>query len=346
MKPVIVIPAYQPDRELITLAEALCKTGAMLIIVNDGSSPVFASIFEELQHRPNITVLKHAINLGKGQALKTAFHYFLNHFSSEIPGVVTADADGQHRVHDILRLADALFSQPHTLSLGARTFTKTTPWKSRMGNQLTCTVFRLLIGKKLQDTQTGLRAIPRELLPMLLKTPSAGYEFELDMLILASTRLSIREISIDTVYTNNNAGSHFNPLVDSLKIYFIFFRFILFSIMSGLLDFFAFSFAFVITGNLLLSESLARLFSGTCNFLFNKSLVFKSQKKILPEAIKYSMLCVANLGLSYTLIQSLIYLGCNVFAGKIIALIGLFIANFAIQQLLVFNQKENTTYAH
>lgn len=340
MNVVIVIPAYKPEPTLLSLVDELSTSQLPIIIVNDGSGDAFNPIFEALKNKTNVTVLAHAVNLGKGQALKTAFNYFLLHFPKTMIGVITADADGQHLTQDIIKLSKPFTQHPHRLHLGVRTFSETTPWKSRFGNQLTRFIFQLLIGKALQDTQTGLRAIPRDFLHSLLKTPSSGYDFELDMLILAAKKMKIKETPIETVYQNNNKGSHFNPLIDSLKIYFVFFRFLAFSIVSGLLDFFSFSFGFFISQNIFLSEGLARLFSGTCNFLFNKELVFKSKQNIFPEAIKYAALCGANLIFSYALINGLIYAGCNVYASKMIALIGLFIANFAIQRLMIFNRAD------
>ena len=340
MKPVIIIPAYKPDTTLLDLVAELKNHSIDIIVVNDGSGDLYLPIFDKLKTIANVIVLYHAINLGKGQALKTAFNYFLTHYTGS-PGVVTADADGQHLPGDIVNVITALTNQPHALWLGARSFKTGVPFRSRFGNNVTKWVFKLLIGESLQDTQTGLRGIPRDFLKTLLKTHSIGYDFELDMLISASVqKIPMREIAIETVYKDENKSSHFNPLVDSLKIYFVFIRFLVFSILSGLLDFLAFSFAFMLCSNILLSESLARIFSGTCNFLLNKELVFKSKQNVLPEALKYTLLCLVNLVFSYGLISSLCYLGANVYASKMIALIGLFFANFAIQKLLVFGREE------
>lgn len=341
MQPVIIIPAYKPDHNLLSLVEAFEGCDQSIIIVNDGSGTSYLSLFTQLEKFDYVTVLHHAVNLGKGQALKTAFNYFLTHGNPQCPGVVTADADGQHLFEDILRVSGQLQLSPQALTLGVRTFKEGVPWRSRFGNNLTKMIFRLLIGQSLQDTQTGLRGIPREFLKVLLKTRSLGYDFELDMLISASKlKIKINEIAIQTVYKDANKSSHFNPLIDSLKIYFVFFRFLIFSIVSGLLDFFAFSAVFMLCGHILFSESAARIISGSCNFLLNKELVFKSKEKILPEALKYTLLCLVNLIFSYGLISSLIFLGANVYASKMIALIGLFFANFAIQKLLVFGREE------
>lgn len=343
MYPVIIIPAYQPDQELINLICQLNETPEMkIIIVNDGSDCRCNAVFEQVSTYPQVTLIQHAVNLGKGQALKTAFNYFLTTFSENHTGVITADADGQHTPKDILALARAFMLKSNSLFLGSRKFSGEVPWRSRFGNNLTKYVFKALIGQSLQDTQTGLRAIPRDFLKTLLKTASNGYEFELDMLIKASKQnLPIKEMNIKTVYNNHNKGSHFNPILDSLKIYFVFLRFLFFAMISGLLDFLAFSLGFFLCGNILLSEIVARIFSGTCNFFFNKGLVFKSSDKIRLEALKYALLCVVNLVFSYAFIQSLVYFGTNVYASKIIASAGLFIANFAIQKLIIFNQGDN-----
>jgi putative flippase GtrA len=341
MKPIIIIPAYKPEPILLSLTHELGKIGFSIIIVNDGSGTSYLNLFQSLSALPFVTVLHHAVNVGKGQALKTAFNYFLTTYPSDCPGVITADADGQHLVEDIQRVTNQLIDHPHAISLGVRSFDKGVPFRSRFGNTLTRLIFRLFIGKSLKDTQTGLRAIPRDFLKYLLKTPTQGYDFELDMLISASkNKISILEVPIHTVYIDANKSSHFNPLVDSFKIYFVFFRYLFFSIISGLIDFFAFSFAFMLCQQILLSETLARLFSGTCNFFLNKELVFKSKQNFLPEAIKYALLCGVNLVFSYALISSLVYFGANVFFSKILSLAGLFIANFAIQKLLVFGRSE------
>ena len=227
MRPVILIPAYKPNEKLIPLVTEISKEFEV-IVVNDGSGKGFEPIFDSLQGIPQVTVLKHAINLGKGEALKTGFNYFLNHAKDSV-GLVTADADGQHLVKDIRHLCEQLEMTPHALHLGSRAFDKSVPFRSQFGNILTRHIFKFLLGTQLQDTQTGLRGIPTSFLPTLLHTKSRGYDFELDMLVLArKNRIPILETPITTVYEDNNKSSHFNPIVDSVKIYYVFFRFIFF----------------------------------------------------------------------------------------------------------------------
>src|SRR5215204_6675287 len=101
----VVIPAYRPSAGLIDLVRQLNgKALPAIVIVDDGSGPEYRDVFEQASAFPNVQLLRHAVNLGKGAALKTAF----NHVLCTLPyaaGVVTADADGRHHRDDIERVA-------------------------------------------------------------------------------------------------------------------------------------------------------------------------------------------------------------------------------------------------
>lgn len=339
MKFVIVIPAYQPRVELVDTVKFLVLNGAnRIIIVNDGSSAKFNYLFEELSLLKEVDVLSHAVNLGKGQALKTAFNHYLIYYSSHNGGVVTADADGQHHPDDIIAVGRQLTTNSEALILGRRTFRKNIPFRSYLGNQITKWIFRILLGKPISDTQTGLRGIPNSFLPSLMTVRQSGYEFELEMLVQAvRNKLPIMEVPIQTIYIESNASSHFDPLFDSLRIYFVFLRFSALSISTALLDYCVFFMAYSSGFGLLMSSVIARLFAGTYNFSMAKTFVFHSKKQIFPEAIKYASLVSVLLLISYVLVHTLHdKLGLNVFLSKGLVESGLFFCSFSVQNLLVF----------
>jgi len=343
MKPPVIIPAYQPGPELEKLVRALRSApGRELIIVDDGSTGDSAAVFSALAALPNVHLLRHAANLGKGQALKTAFNYFLTNMSPEYPGVVTADADGQHLPEDIEKVGQALLKKPRALSLGIRAFKGPVPARSLLGNALTRLVFRVFSGRPLRDTQTGLRAVPRDFLKELLKIPPQGYEFELEMLLLAvRSRMEIKEIPIKTVYLGNNEHSHFNPLWDSLRVYFVFLRFAASSIVCTILDYAVFSAVYLFTSKIFLGIAAARLLAGALNFMLGKKFVFRSRRELLPELVKYAVLLSFLMFVSYGLITSIvIFLGMNVYLAKLMTETGLFLASFAAQDILVFPHNE------
>jgi len=340
MYPIIVIPAYEPSSELCALVAVLqeARPTQPIIIIDDGSSPNAAPIWAKLPQQ--ITLLRHAINLGKGQALKTAFNYVLLHYP-DAPGVITADADGQHLAADIFAVSDALVSDQATLWIGARQFDGNVPFRSKIGNTVTRHVFRLLVGQMIHDTQSGLRGIPKHLLPTLLRISSNRYEFELDMLVdVAKQQHPIREIPIKTVYLNNNQSSHFRPLLDSLRIYFVFLRFCTLSLVTALLDFIVFSIAFLCSHAILFSFITARMVAGSFNFYFGKQLIFKSDRHIWPEALRFTGLVLFLMMISYGLVNSMVYfLDINVYTSKIIAEFGLFLLSFSAQRLFVFHRE-------
>jgi glycosyltransferase involved in cell wall biosynthesis len=342
MQSVIVIPAYQPTTDLLHLIQQLLelKSEQQIIIVNDGSSANAKSIFQQLVQIPHVKVLYHAINLGKGQALKTAFNYFLVNYGPEYVGVVTADADGQHLPADILEVAARLEQNSDTLWLGSRQLNSKVPWRSRFGNNLTRKIFSLFAGAAVHDTQTGLRGIPRTLLPELLAITASGYDFELDMLLVAThAKMPLQEVTIQTIYIDGNKSSHFNPLLDSLKIYFVFLRYSVVAIASAAIDFLLFSLSYFICGKILPSVVIARLLSGTFNFLMCKKMIFKSKGKACYEAIKYIALALFVLIASYWVLIALVtLLHVNVYLSKIIADVSIFLFSFAVQRLLIFHK--------
>jgi glycosyltransferase involved in cell wall biosynthesis len=331
----IVIPAYEPDKHLLNLVVKLRDLGFPLIIVDDGSGVKYAAIFEAIQS-DNVTVLTHESNQGKGQALKTAFAYILAHMP-ECIGVVTADADGQHLPNDIVHVADQLLLQPSHLILGVRKFVGVIPMRSKFGNNLTKSIFATLIGKKISDTQTGLRGIPLSLLQSLLAIHSNGYEYELEMLIYAvQHHIPITEQPITTVYENNNACSHFNPLFDSAKIYFVFLRFCSLGLATALLDLLVFAACFAFTNTIFFSECFARGSGGLFSFMTSRHVVFKSNGSYKMEFLKFLTLWLGLLFISYAMISGAHALGFNVYISKIFSQAILFIASFSIQRLLIF----------
>lgn len=338
---IFVIPAYQPDQSLLRLVEELISVGVsppLILVVNDGSSSECEFIFQDLQ-RNGVKVLQHAVNLGKGQALKSAFNEVLMNYPDAI-GVVTLDADGQHAVKDALRVRDALRDKPDTLVLGTRTFGRRTPLRSRLGNSLTQHVFKFFTGKRVSDTQTGLRGIPSALLPVLLRIPSMQYDFELEMLVRCiRDKILLREVPIDTIYLNNNASSHFNPLLDSIKIYFVFIRFVSNSLLTALIDYIVFFVSIGIVG-IFNATVLGRLAAGSFNFLVAKQFVFKDKGNVISQVVAYTLLVLCHMTLSYILIVRLVEsYGWNIFLAKVLVESFLYIANFSIQQQFIFTGK-------
>ena len=219
MKIVPIIPSLNPDNKLIELVDKLKKNYNKIIIVNDGSNS--DEIFNKLKEFKECIILTHEENKGKGEALKTAFRYYEDNLSNKYLGVICLDSDGQHLPKDAISMSELLEKEDKFI-LGTRLFnTKSTPFRNKLGNRITSSVFKLIYKVYIKDTQTGLRAIPNRLINTLIKVPGSRFEYELNVLIkLVKMNEEIKEYDIKTVYLkNSNKKSHFKVISDSIKIY-------------------------------------------------------------------------------------------------------------------------------
>ena len=330
---VVLIPALNPSETLIDYVQELISAGfERIVVVDDGSAAENQYIFSELEDNDQVFLLHHAKNYGKGRALKNGFNFILNRWKDDpsMRGIITADSDGQHLAEDVLRLSDALDrAEIETLFLGSRSFDYDfVPFKSKFGNKLTSGVFRLLYGKKIRDTQTGLRAISKEIVWNYLDLSGERFEYEINMLIDAARRHTcVKELPIKTVYINQNSETHFDPIRDSWRIYKVifsnFFRYVISSLSSSLLDLAAFQLfvlllsfltAFMIAFGLvrdmgirLLILTVGLLIGIVSPILFLRSKTEKRRTQIqhqLPEVMDILMVSVeAGLGLDEAISQ-------------------------------------------
>jgi glycosyltransferase involved in cell wall biosynthesis len=290
MKTTIVIPALNPDIRLIQLVEALVGKGFdHIVLVDDGSDAYHQGIFEQLMAKNHCELIRHPENLGKGMALKHGFQRAIKAYPDDL-GCITVDADGQHAVADIERIAAALATDHNAMILGTRHFDASdVPMKSKLGNQLTVNIFNKLTRRVITDTQTGLRGIPMGLLPRMIGIQGQRYEYEMNMLLEAvKCQIPFVEVPIETIYYDDNRGSHFNVFSDSVRIYRQIFVFALSGCCSACIDiglFFLLSHTFL-AQQLFWANVLARIVSGGFNFSVNQRLVFKRDGSVKSAGIK------------------------------------------------------------
>jgi len=352
-KVAVLIPSLDPDETLVKYTKELAEAGfTTIIVVNDGSKPEKEAIFDAVAAQ-GVTVLHHAVNQGKGRGLKTGFHYFLRSFTAEeMYGVVTADADGQHSVEDTVKVAKRL-AKEQALVLGTRCFSEeNVPFKSRSGNRLTTLVFKLLYGKTIHDTQTGLRGIPYPYVADCLRMDGERFEYETAMLIDAiRSKMNMVEEPIQTIYINSNRETHFSAVRDSLKIYRVifrcFFKYIITALLSFVIDIGLF---FVLTKTIfgaldvkwavLLGTVIARICSSLFNYTMNKNVTFESKGSGWKTMLKYYLLCAVQALLSWVLVTVLFSkLQWDTTVLKMLVDTLLFFFSYQIQRLWVFKEE-------
>ena len=334
---IVLIPAYKPDDRLTELVKELKEKQLDVLLVDDGGGETFKKIFEDCKAL-GAQVAVHAVNQGKGRALKTGLNAALLLYP-DLTGVVTADADGQHTPTDILRLIEAMDQHENTLVLGSRAFTGNVPFKSLWGNRITRFVYALASGVKVGDTQTGLRGLPRCAIEEMIRIDGERYEYEMNVLLkIRDMNLSVFEVPIETIYINDNAGSHFNPVRDAIRIYMVIFKYMFSAIASFAIDYVLYWLCLGFGWASWLSYALARVVSSQVNYNLNKHTVF-SGRGGKHSMIKYYALAVVQGAIGAALVQVLprfIPLPAGVI--KIPVDLILFAFSYIIQRDYVFNK--------
>jgi glycosyltransferase involved in cell wall biosynthesis len=345
-----IIPCLNPNQSLVLLVSELIKsTQGYIIIVDDGSDKCteryFKSILENKSYGDRIILLQHHINMGKGAALKTAFKYILDKLP-EVKFAITLDCDGQHSVKDCLNILQAIKENPDCLILGCRQFTRKIPLRNYIGNKVSNIVYSIILGVSLKDSQTGLRALNREMMKECLKIPFNRYEFETEQLIhlLKRKKVNVIQIPIATIYYSNQS-SHFNTVLDSFRIYFVLFRYFLSSLVTSLIDLLFFVPSLSLTNDILYANLISRFFALIFQFYILRKFVFKVKTYLLIRFISFAIY-VLLMGIVSANIQIHLYKDFNfgILTTKILVESILFFINFAILKVYIFNKIEENEY--
>ena len=358
----VVLPSLDPDEKLDAVIDGLLEYGFTdIILVNDGSKPENLPRFQRAADtHKEVHLLHHEINRGKGAALKTAFAWFLEN-RPDGKGVVTVDGDNQHHPEDTRACCEHML-ETGRITLGCRDFSlPQVPPRSRFGNKTTSFVFKLFCGITLSDTQTGLRAFPRDTLEFLTQVSGDRFEYETNMLLEMKTNgIPFDEVKIRTVYIEENKSSHFHWLKDSWRIYRLilrhFFRYTLSSLLCAGVDtgmFALFDHLLVDSGSTVHSTVpyvLARVISSLLNFFLNQKVVFQSKEKTGKAILRYYALAIPQLLVQMGLTNGLLTLlhvseGANGLRTLwyVIVMVVLYFVSYTIQQRWVFASQNKTT---
>jgi len=362
MKSAILIPAYCPEQSLVKTATRLVDLGiGDLMIVDDGSGPAYHEIFEELR-LCGCHVAVHEVNRGKGAAIRTGITSLLA-LDPDLDCIITADADGQHRPVDIVRICDEASSKNGAfapLILGTRDFSgDQVPRRSRFGNRFSSFYFKCSTGKICPDTQTGLRAIPRRLFRLALDTPGDRYDYEMNFLMAAARETPadagpsfepLAFVPIAAVYEEKNRSSHFRPIVDSFRVYKTPLKYICASLISAAVDLTIFTILAKMgqaaASGIFLATVGARVISGIVNFSLNRRWSFSANRAVQGSAgkqgIRYFTLFISQMLASWALVTAFSFLPLSLTGVKVIVDTLLAVVSFFMQQNWVFRRDRKT----
>lgn len=198
----VLVPAYNEQERLGPVIKA-ARAHLPVVVVDDGSRDRTVAVAEDA----GATVLRQNPNQGKGAALKAGFRWALDQPDCE--ALLTVDADGQHDPAEIPKFLEARAAHNSDLIIGYRNFGEM-PFKRRVANNVGTISLSWAMGQKILDNQSGYRLISRRLMQATLESDEAGFEFEVDMVVLCiRRRFRLDWVPIRTIYAGEE--SHIKP---------------------------------------------------------------------------------------------------------------------------------------
>ncbi len=216
-KPCVVIPVFNHQRAVGAVVTGVLAQNLTCILVDDGSSKTCSTALDELAIAfPGlITLLRHNINRGKGDAVLTG----LRHAAQEgYSHALQIDADGQHRITDIPRFLGQALVHPEALIIGCPEYDNTVPMLRLYGRYLTHIWVSInTLSRQIKDSMCGFRVYPLKSVMALDRRVNLGARMDFDTEVLVRLYwdgLQIINVATPVVY-HADGISHFRGWLDN-----------------------------------------------------------------------------------------------------------------------------------
>ena len=217
LKCCVLIPTYNNSKTIEKVILSTLEYCDDVIVVNDGCTDNTSEI---LAKYPQLTIVTHAVNQGKGKGLRNGFAKAVD---LGFDYVISIDSDGQHYPKDFITFLNKVEEEPGSLIIGARNMTvENVPNKSNFGNKFSNFWFWAETGIKLPDTQSGYRLYPVQRLKKIWLF-TTKFELEIEVIVKAAWRgIPVLSVPVSVYYApQGERVSHFIPSRDSTRISFL-----------------------------------------------------------------------------------------------------------------------------
>jgi glycosyltransferase involved in cell wall biosynthesis len=212
----VIIPVYNEELTVGNVIDrvklALQKIGLEyeIIVVDDHSYDLSLDVVRE--HYSKLYTLKQ--HMGKGYALRAGF------VKAKGDIIVTLDSDGSHRPEELERILTPILKNKTDLVIGSRYLNQknvATRKLNAFGVRIFNSLIQLLTGTAVTDSQSGYRAMKREVVDKL-KLYAREYEIESEMLV-KTAKAGFRVAEVPISFEQRTYGhSGVDPLWDGSKI--------------------------------------------------------------------------------------------------------------------------------
>jgi len=204
VKITVGIPAYNEEKNIASIIENLSEISDTIIVCNDGSTDKTGKIAEKM----GAIVINHERNLGYGAAIRTLF-LKARELGSDV--LVTLDSDGQHRIEDVMPVAEPIIKNQADMVIGSRFLEgnpKNIPKYRKAGIKFITKLANTSLEENVTDSQSGFRAYSKNILSEI--TPSEqGMGVSNEILIKSSKKgFKIAEVPIVVSYEGETSTHH------------------------------------------------------------------------------------------------------------------------------------------
>lgn len=215
-----VIPVYNHEDAVADVIESVIAAGLPCMLIDDGSASSCAKVLDRLAgaRPPEITLLRHEANRGKGAAVMTGMRHAAQHGFSH---ALQIDADGQHCAADIPLFVEQARRHPDAVIVGYPKYDATVPALRYWARYLTHVwVWINTLSFAIKDSMCGFRVYPLQALMELERRQRLGERMNFDIEVLVRLYWQgLEVINLPTVVSYPKDGrSHFRGGLDNLLI--------------------------------------------------------------------------------------------------------------------------------
>ncbi len=209
----IIIPAYNEEKNIGRVIRDLREKASdfPLLIVDDGSSDNTGLVSKELK----VTTVRHRVNLGLSEAIRTGMKYALLHGYSH---AMQFDADGQHDAEAVKYLLEEAENSGIDIVIGSRYLDRSpVPGFRSLGGALISLCIRIMSGKSIKDPTSGMRLYGKSVMERFIASSHCSPEPD-TLSYLISRGFKVSEVSVNM--NERLSGRSYLDITESLRYMF------------------------------------------------------------------------------------------------------------------------------
>jgi dolichol-phosphate mannosyltransferase len=351
----IVIPCYNEECTLKQCINKVLKIAddhlsLEIIIVDDGSTDNSLRVANDLENNhPEITLLRHERNRGKGAALRTGFQKVTGDF------VAIQDADLEYEPMELKRLLIPLVNSDADVVIGSRFlspgFHRVLYFWHYLGNRFLTLLSNMFTDLNLTDIETCYKVFRREIIQNIdIKEDRFGFEPEI-VAKIANLRLRIYEIGISYRGRTYDEGKKIG-IKDGFRALYCIFRYnahiapipiqiLIYLVIGGtaaIVNFIIFILIFYSGFNENIAAPIAFATAAIVNYLLCIAILFRHKARwnsVLEIAVYLLVVILAGL-FDLGITKLFLFMGASPSISKLVATVLVFILNFVGRRFFVF----------